>query len=103
MNRARSYVRPSNEDVAYGDVDRYDDPQIERTRVHRTKETRRSFATTEFWVMLAAVGAILATAYTDNAFDIDQGWTLVTAIVIGYIVSRGIAKAGSHDSYTRDS
>jgi hypothetical protein len=39
----------------------------------------------------------------DAAFDIDQGWTLVTAIVVGYLLSRGFAKAGSREEYTRDS
>ena len=103
MNTARSQVRSPNNGVGYEDVESYDEPRVERTPVEHTTETRRSFATTEFWLTLASVAAILAAAYTDNAFDIDHGWTLATAIVIGYLVSRGIAKAGSRESYRRDS
>ncbi|HET9769642.1 MAG TPA: hypothetical protein VFS16_02045 [Acidimicrobiia bacterium] len=102
MTTVPGQVRSSSAGL-YADGDGYDDPQIERTRVHHTTETRRSFVTTEFWVMLVAAAAIMISAYTDNAFDIDQGWTLVTAIVVGYMVSRGFAKAGSRESYTRES
>lgn len=101
MTAVPSQVRTSSGAV-YTDGDGYDDPQIEQT-VHHTTETRRSFVTTEFWVMLAAAVAIMVSAYNDAAFDIDQGWTLVTAIVVGYLLSRGFAKAGSRESYTRDS
>lgn len=94
-------VRSSNGGVGYANANDDDDPQIEQTRSHYTTETRRSLVTTEFWVMLVAAAAIMVSAYTDKAFDISQGWTLVAAIVIGYMVSRGFAKAGSHESYTR--
>ncbi|HYH49438.1 MAG TPA: hypothetical protein VEG38_07805 [Acidimicrobiia bacterium] len=103
MPTVRNQVRSPNQGASYGDVDTYDEPRIERTPVQHSTETRRSFATTEFWLTLASVAGILAAAYNDNAFDIDHGWTLATAIVIGYMVSRGIAKAGSRESYRRDS
>lgn len=103
MTVSPGQVRPSNGGVAYGNADDYDDPQIEQTRTHHTTETRRSFVTTELWVTLVAAAAIMISAYTDEAFDISQGWTLVAAIVIGYVLSRGFAKAGSHESYTRNS
>ncbi len=102
MTAVPSHVRTSDRDVAYGNSDTYDDPQIEREREHTT-ETRRSFATTEFWTMLVAAAAIMFSAYTQDGFGIDHGWTLVAAVVVGYMLSRGIAKAGSYESYSRRS
>jgi hypothetical protein len=51
--------------------------------------------TTEFWAMLVVIVAILvATAVSDSLND-TRGWLLVTVVATGYIVSRGIAKAGT--------
>ena len=73
------------------------------TVVHR-QETKPSFMTTEFWGMLAAVAAILVAAQQADNFDAPRAWTLVAAVVIGYMVSRGLAKAGSaHRDRDRDS
>jgi hypothetical protein len=58
-------------------------------------ETKWSLLTTEFWAMLIVVVAILiATAVSDSLND-TRGWLLVTVVATGYIVSRGIAKAGT--------
>ena len=58
-------------------------------------ETKLSFLTTEFWAFVASVGAILvAVAQADN-FESPRAWTLVAAVTIGYMISRGLAKAGS--------
>ena len=58
-------------------------------------ETKASFQTTELWVFVAAVAAVLvATQRLDN-MDGWDGWRLVTALAIGYMVSRGLANAGS--------
>ena len=58
-------------------------------------ETKWAPLTTEFWAMAALIAAILiATAISDSLDDI-RAWTLVTVIGAAYIVSRGIAKAGS--------
>ena len=68
---------------------------------HRT-ETRRSIVTSEFWAFLVACAAILVAAYTDEAFDVDHAWTLVAGVTAAYLLSRGIAKAGSQERYERD-
>ena len=73
----------------------------DRQPVTHSTETRRSFVTTEFWAMLAAVAAIIIAGYTDEAFNVDHAWTLVAAVVTGYLLSRGIAKAGSPERYIR--
>ncbi|MFL5759332.1 MAG: hypothetical protein ACJ789_06325 [Thermomicrobiales bacterium] len=58
-------------------------------------ETKISFLTTEFWAFIAAVvGVAIATQQLDN-LDAWDGWRLITALAIGYMLSRGLAKAGS--------
>ena len=65
----------------------------------RRTETRRAFKTSEFWVfLLVAAGVIIAT-YTDDNDSLTEwrGWLLFCLLGIAYIVSRGLAKAGSTD------
>jgi hypothetical protein len=66
-----------------------------RTSITRRDETKPSFLTTELYVFLATVaGILIAVAQADN-FDAPRAWTLIAAVAIGYIVSRGLAKSGS--------
>jgi hypothetical protein len=66
-------------------------------------ETKPSFRTTEFFVFLAAVVAVVITALTvdgdgstgGDPFNAEQALRYITFLAIGYMVSRGIAKAGS--------
>ena len=66
----------------------------------RGDETKASFKTTELLVWAAAVAAVLiASAIVDN-IDARLAWTLVTALSFGYMLSRGLAKAGDqHRGY----
>ena len=58
-------------------------------------ETKLSLKTTEFCAMAGVIGAILiASAVSDSLNDV-RAWTLVAAVAIGYMISRGLAKAGS--------
>jgi hypothetical protein len=58
-------------------------------------ETKQAFKTTEFFAMVGIITAILiATAVSDSLNDV-RAWTLVAAVAIGYIVSRGLAKSGT--------
>jgi hypothetical protein len=58
-------------------------------------ETKASFKTTEFWAMGGVIAAILiASAVSDSLGDV-RAWTLVAAVAIGYMVSRGLAKSGT--------
>jgi hypothetical protein len=58
-------------------------------------ETKLSLKTTEFWAMLGIIAAILiATAISDSLNDV-RAWTLVAAVAIGYMISRGLAKSGT--------
>ena len=58
-------------------------------------ETKHSLKTTAFWAMAGVIGAILvASAMSESLGDV-RAWTLVAAVAIGYMVSRGLAKAGT--------
>ena len=58
-------------------------------------ETKLSLKTTEFWAMAGIVAAILiASAVSDSLGDV-RAWTLVAAVAIGYMISRGLAKSGT--------
>ena len=58
-------------------------------------ETKLSLKTTEFWAMGGVIAAILiAAAVSDSLGDV-RAWTLVAAVAIGYMISRGLAKSGT--------
>ncbi|WP_425413675.1 hypothetical protein [Micromonospora inyonensis] len=65
-------------------------------------ETKNAFRTTEFWVYIAAVVGVLAASQLVgrnstgvDVFRADNAWFMVTLLTIGYLASRGLAKAGS--------
>ena len=70
------------------------DTSARSTRVTRD-ETKPSFMTTEFYAMVASIAAILVAAAQADNFDAPRAWTLVVAVAIGYMISRGLAKSGS--------
>ena len=58
-------------------------------------ETKASLKTTECVAMVGVIVAILvATAVSDSLNDV-RAWTLVAAVAIGYMISRGLAMSGS--------
>jgi uncharacterized membrane protein AbrB (regulator of aidB expression) len=63
------------------------------TGVH--DETKWALLTTEFWAMVVLIIAILIAAAVSDGLDARRAWLLVTIVGTGYIVSRGIAKAGT--------
>jgi hypothetical protein len=75
--------------------------QASRPKVTRREETKASFLTTEFWAMIGVIAALLVAAAQADNFDAPRAWTLVAAVAIGYMVSRGLAKSGS-DHRDRD-
>jgi len=80
-----------------------------RSRARRlTTETKSALKTTEFFVYLAAVAAVLIAALViDEAdaggFGAKQAWLYVTILSVGYMISRGLAKSGSREPYDDDS
>jgi hypothetical protein len=82
-----------------------DDRRLETSRpaVTRRAETKPSFLTTEFWAMVGVIVAVLIAAQQAENFDAPRAWTLVAAVAIGYMLSRGLAKSGSaHRDRDRD-
>ena len=75
-------------------------PARSKDETTKRDETKLSFKTTEFYAMAGVIVAILAAAaYSDSLGDV-RAWTLVAGVAAAYIISRGLAKAGS--SYTGD-
>jgi hypothetical protein len=58
-------------------------------------ETKPSFLTTEFYAMVGVIVALLVAAKASDSFGDVRAWTLVSAVAIGYMISRGLAKSGS--------
>ena len=81
--------------TAHGDV--RDSDRVERRVAVRSTvdETKGSLMTTEFYAMAGVIAAILIAAQMLDHFSGQEAWTLVAAVAIGYMVSRGLAKAGS--------
>jgi hypothetical protein len=71
-------------------------PGVRRRRsVPYADETKLSLKTTEFWAMVVVIaGVLIASAVSDTLGDV-RAWTLVSAVAIGYMLSRGLAKSGS--------
>jgi hypothetical protein len=76
-------------------------------------ETKHSLKTTEFWAMLAVIaGILIASAIVGqgdgngnnnvDAFPATRAWLYIAIVAVGYMVSRGLAKAGSRDPYWSD-
>jgi hypothetical protein len=75
----------------------------ERRRTHAspsktrrtTDETKHALKTTEFFAMVGVIGAILIASAVSDSFGDRRAWTLVAAVAIGYMISRGLAKSGT--------
>jgi hypothetical protein len=83
------------------DGDRVRRPEVQAPAA---RETKPSPKTTELWMTIAGV-ALLAVVYAfarDTSLDLFRVCLLGTIIAAAYIVSRGFAKAGSHDDDTID-
>jgi hypothetical protein len=80
--------------------------QPARVAPRRSIETKAAFKTTEFIVYVVAVIGVLFASFLvsttdahEDYFRADRAWFYVVLLSIGYMVSRGLAKAGSrqHD------
>ncbi len=78
-----------------------------------TTETKHSFKTTEFFAMLALIAGILIASWVvgggdngggtgDDPFPAVRAWLYVAIVGSAYMLSRGLAKAGSRDPYWAD-
>ena len=78
-----------------------------------TTETKHALKTTEVWAMVGIVAGILvASALVGqgdgngnadvDAFPASRAWLYIAIVGVGYMVSRGLAKAGSREPYWAD-
>jgi hypothetical protein len=90
-------------------------PTARRVARRLSTETKSAFKTTEFWVYVAVVIGILIASQVvgsdshattagsgGNAgdyFRANTAWLYIVLATIGYLLSRGLAKAGSRDYY----
>jgi hypothetical protein len=70
-------------------------------------ETKAAFKTTEFFAYLGMLIAVFIAGLAVEASDAaglgaKQVWLYATILTVGYMLSRGIAKAGSRDPYDAD-
>ncbi len=75
---------------------------VSRVSTHESTETKASTKTSEFFVYLTAVAAILIASLVVDGFNATEGWMFFTYLSIGYMISRGLAKSGSRDPYRAD-
>ena len=80
-----------------------------RTPRRLVTETKTAFKTTEFFAYLAAVvGLLIAGNVVEGQeggtdyFAADKVWLYITLLTVGYMISRGLAKAGSSQPYDED-
>lgn len=80
-------------------------PWAMRMRRQYPIETKPFFLTSEFVGAVLAIAGVAITAAASDAFGAWRAWILITAVLVGYMVSRGIAKSGtrSHADDPRES
>jgi hypothetical protein len=77
-----------------------------RTARRLSTETKSFFKTSEFVAYIVTfVGILIAANAVEKAdggrdfFTADKAWLYITILTVGYMVSRGIAKAGTSDPF----
>jgi len=58
-------------------------------------ETKPFFLTSEFVAAVLVIAGIAITAAASDSFGAWRAWILITAVTVGYLISRGIAKSGT--------
>jgi hypothetical protein len=77
---------------------------VERPARRRMTETKAAYKTTEFFVYIASVIAVIiaSAAVGTNSnhadyFRADKAWFYIVLLTLGYLGSRGLAKSGSRE------
>jgi hypothetical protein len=62
------------------------------------RETKPFYRTSEFIVFIATAAVVLVAGYSNrDTLDLYRTWQLVSVLAAAYILSRGLAKAGSRE------
>jgi hypothetical protein len=78
--------------------------EVRHTPRRKSTETKASFKTTEFMayvgVLIAVlIAGIIVDSTNAGGLGAKQVWLYATILTVGYMISRGLAKAGSRDPY----
>ena len=101
-NPILSFAHRANDPIAYS----AEGTRPARVASRRGGETKAAFKTTEFIAYVVAVIGVLMASFLvsttdahEDYFRADRAWFYIVLLSIGYMVSRGLAKAGSrqHD------
>lgn len=95
---------PSNDDDRSNDSHDSGNTNGSTRARRRSTETKKATKTTELLVYVAAViGVIMTALQVDESpnFGAERAWLYVTILTVGYMVSRGFAKAGSHEPFDK--
>ncbi len=65
----------------------------------RSTETKAATKTTELIVYVLASALVLIAGLIVDGFNATETWRFFTFLTIGYMISRGLAKAGSREPY----
>jgi hypothetical protein len=78
-------------------VERADYGRSTEIPTRKVRETKPAFLTTEFWFAVGGIAALVVIYLVedDPSLDLFRTALLATLIGVAYIVSRGLAKAGS--------
>jgi hypothetical protein len=60
-------------------------------------EARPAFVTSEFWLTIIGAVALGILAYASDALGVRWGMGFATAVLVAFVLSRGLAKAGSSE------
>jgi hypothetical protein len=75
-------------------------PPVHTDETRKSTEAKSAYKTTELIVyVLAVLGVLIASMIVDQSFGADPAWRYVTYLTVGYMISRGLAKAGSREPY----
>ena len=69
-----------------------------RVRPSYPIETKPFYLTSEFVASVLVIAGIAITSATSDAFGAWRAWILITAVTVGYLISRGIAKSGTRSN-----
>ena len=86
---------------ARGDRD-YGDRRRRERGIFISTEARPGFVTTEFWLTILGVAGLIILAFAVDEVGDRWGLGFATAVLVAYVLSRGIAKAGSSEVVRRD-
>ena len=60
-------------------------------------EARPGIMTSEMWLTILSAATLVIAGYISDAFPVRLAWALFAGVIAAYVLSRGLAKAGSRE------